>query len=88
MDFRVFMRIFGRIFGMIGKRFGRAFRRISRGVNFGVLIRVFRRVFGDAQQTSLGSDDPILRQQIDALDMLINKSDTSSRLIPYLYANI
>ena len=42
----------------------------------------------DAQQTSLGSDDPISRQQIDALDTLINKSDTSSRLIPYLYANI
>ena len=43
---------------------------------------------GDVQQTSLGSDDPISRQQIDALDTLINKSDTSSRLIPYLYANI
>ena len=43
---------------------------------------------GDAQQTSLGSDDPISRQQIDALDTLINKSNTSSRLIPYLYANI
>jgi len=43
---------------------------------------------GDAQQTSLSSDDVISRQQVDALDALINKSDTSSRLIPYLYANI
>jgi len=42
----------------------------------------------DAQQTSLSSDDVISRQQVDALDALINKSDTSSRLIPYLYANI
>jgi len=40
------------------------------------------------QQMSLGSDDVILRQQVDALDGLLNKSDTSSRLIPYLYANI
>ena len=44
--------------------------------------------YGDAQQTSLSSDDVISRQQVDALDTLINKSDTSSRLIPYLYANI
>ena len=42
----------------------------------------------DVQQMSLGSDDVISRQQIDALDTLINKSDTSSRLTPYLYANI
>jgi len=42
----------------------------------------------DAQQTSLSSDDVISRQQVDTLDALINKSDTSLRLIPYLYANI
>jgi len=42
----------------------------------------------DAQQTSLSSDDIISRQQVDALDTLINKSDASSRFIPYLYANI
>jgi len=42
----------------------------------------------DAQQMSLSSEDVILRQQVDTLDTLINKSDASSRLIPYLYVNI
>jgi len=39
----------------------------------------------DVQQASLGSDDIISRQQVNALDALINKSDASSRLIPHLY---
>ena len=60
----------------------------SVSFNFEGFVTVSDHEHGDAQQTSLSSDDVISRQQVDALDALINKSDASSRLIPYLYANI